>query len=149
MKYIFLLLSLTVFCSYCKSTKPLNSSASISSGIKKVSANFGADLTGNWALKSLWGLDDSKINKGSIKIDFENRIFSGNAGCNDVSGTFSIKGNLLIFDKNIAITKNNCPANMDKKFIGILMRVNKFDTHDGILEFSQDNIVLISYKKVN
>lgn len=148
MKNIFLLLSLTIFCSYCKSTKSLNYPSSISAGVKKISANYGADLTGNWALKSLWGIDDSKIGKGSIKIDFENKTFSGNTGCNDINGTFSIKGDLIIFDKNISIAKNNCPAYIDKKFIEMLMRVNKFNTHEGILELSQDNIVLMSYEKM-
>ena len=149
MKNIFLLLTITMFCSFCKSTKPSNPTLNTTSHTKKYAKNYGADLNGNWELKSLWGMDSARIGKAYINMNFENRSFSGNAGCNDINGNFSFKDDLLIVDKNINIAKNECPAYIDKKFISMLLRINRFEVNDNILELSQDNIVLMTFKRNN
>ena len=147
MKNLGLLLLLTIFCSYCKSTKPalLNKETSIHN--KSLPLNYGVELTGNWELKSLWGVEEDKVSKAFINMNFETKSFTGNTGCNNISGTFSFKEELLIIDKNISIDKNNCPAYMDKKFVSMLMKINKFQIQNNALELSQDNIVLMSFKR--
>lgn len=148
MKNLALLLLLTVCCSYCKSTKPMSISSTSTVSSKHISKHYGTELNGKWELQRLWGMDDKKLGKGYINLDFENKSFSGNAGCNDISGTFSIKDDLLIIDKNIQIAKNECPAYNDKKFISLLMKINKYEVNDDVLELSQDNIVLMSFKRM-
>lgn len=148
MKNLALVLLLTVCCSYCKSTKPLYTSSNSIVTSKHVSKHYGTDLNGKWEVQRLWGMDDKKLGKAYINLDFQSKTFSGNAGCNDISGTFAIKDDLLIIDKHIEIAKNECPAYNDKKFISLLMKVNKYEVNDDVLELSQDNIVLMTFKRM-
>lgn len=132
--------------SNCKSTKSVHS-VSISNENHPLAKVAGSDLNGNWEVQSLWGLQNIKTTGSFIKIDFANKTFTGNTGCNDIAGSFSLKGNLFLIDKNMQVGKNACPSHLDKKFTNMLMKINKYDISNNILELSQDNIVLMTFKK--
>lgn len=147
-KYLTILIIFFCF-NYCRSNKSLATKTNYPSIIKNVAKNYGIDLSGTWQLKGLWGIENLKTGKAFIIINFNDKVFTGNSGCNIIDGKFSLNNNLLVFDKNIKIVKNECSSFNDKNFISMLLKINKFEIHNSILELTQDNIVLMTFKKVN
>ncbi len=125
MKKILLLAGLTMLmASSCSSGKNLSSMTNL--------------LKAKWALQSLTG---QSADLGSIfgsKIPFLNfdtdamRI-SGNSGCNNFNGPFSLgSGGKLSFG-NLAMTKMACPGNGESLFTSALNKVTSFKIDNNVL----------------
>jgi heat shock protein HslJ len=109
--------------------------------------NYGAELDGKWMLENLWGIDSNHLRPAFITFNFDSLSFSGNTGCNSISGKFSFKNELLIVSRQIISTKMACPGYNDKNFINVLLKVNRFNIDNQKLELSQDNLVLMTFRK--
>jgi len=112
-----------------------------------LSKSYGSELQGKWQLENLWGMDSSKLKPAFITFDFDSSRFTGNTGCNSIAGRFTLRNELLIIDRNIISTKMACPGYNDQHFITLLLKINKFTMDDRTLELSQDNLVLMTFKK--
>ncbi len=80
-------------------------------------------------------------------ICFDKKTFTGNTGCNTISGKFTTNENYITVDKEITSTKLACPGNIEKSFLSVLLKINKFVVANGDLELSQNDIVLMKFRR--
>lgn len=111
---------------------------------KETSAEF---LAATWDLEMLFASDNNWATTPYININVRDKTFSGNAGCNSVSGKFMIIESYIEFDKNILSTKMACAGNNENIFLSALLKVNKYTILKEELELSQGEIVLMKFKK--
>jgi heat shock protein HslJ len=137
--FLFLIIS-------CKHAKQVTPTVPVKEP-KVIPKDYGADLDGKWQVQYLWGFDSSKLRPAFLVFNFDAKTFTGNTGCNSISGKFSLKEDLLLIDKNFISTKMYCSGYNEKNFINLLLKINRFTFQDNILELSQDNLVLMSFKK--
>ena len=150
MKKIFLIVLIAGSLYNCRTPKPvtkhepLEEPAKASSEIE-VEKNTGKELTGLWELQKLWGTDNKWTTAPYLDIDFDNKTFTGNTGCNAVSGKFTADEYYIAVDKEIISTRMACPGNIEKSFLSVLLKINKFVVTNGGLELSQNDIVLMKF----
>ena len=138
--FCYLLPILLISCHATKTTSVMSPATTVTKDISK-------ELSGTWELQKLWASDNKWTRKPVITLDYNNKTFTGNNGCNSISGKFKSSGSFIAFDKNILSTKMACPGYSEAPFTNALLKANKFDFTDGALELSQDDIVLLSFKK--
>lgn len=94
-------------------------------------------LKAKWALQSLTG----QSNLGSLfndrlpflQFDTENSKVTGNGGCNNLTGPFTLeKAGKLSFG-NLAMTRMACPGNGESLFTSALQKVSNFSVKDNVL----------------
>jgi heat shock protein HslJ len=109
-------------------------------------------LNGSWRLQMLFASDNNWTNAPQINLNVKEKIFSGNGGCNSLSGKFIISDNYFAFDKNIISTKMACAdakANQyEKSFLSVLLKINRYTLNKNELEFGQGEIVLMKLTKI-
>lgn len=104
-------------------------------------------LAGSWELEMLFASDNKWERIPYLTIDPEQNIFSGNTGCNTITGKFTISGSFIAFNKNFITTKMECTGSTDKQFISVLSKFNKYAATNRELELSQGEITLMKFKK--
>lgn len=116
---------------------------------QKSSANNDADLFKTWRLIELDGqaVDTTKLNRPA-QLTFEaadQRVF-GSAGCNSMTGKYTLEApNKLTFSP-MAATKMACPdMSLESKFHEIIAKVNTWSVTEGFLVLSQDNMPLAKF----
>lgn len=101
----------------------------------------------------LFASDNNWAKAPVINFNLNNKTFSGNSGCNTISGKFTINDNYLGFDKEILSTKMACTdANSnrnEKSFLSALLKINKYTLNKDELELGQGEIVLMKFKRTN
>ncbi|CAN5196929.1 hypothetical protein BH09BAC2_BH09BAC2_19210 [soil metagenome] len=127
----------------CKTSKKVTGTTNSTTESKV----YGAVLSGSWQVQHLWGVDDASLKPSFIQINFTDKTFTGNSGCNDISGTLNLTTENIYFNKNITTGSAPCTGYNEKGFTNLLIRINQFNVENNVLELSQDNIVLISFKK--
>jgi heat shock protein HslJ len=73
---------------------------------------------------------------------------SGNAGCNRVSGSFTVNGDEFRFG-NLASTKMACPGYDESLYLEALNRVNRFRLNADQLSLFQDSTLLMTFARRN
>ena len=152
MKKIFLIVLIAGSLYNCRTAKPVTKHEPLQEPTKVdpaivVEKNTGKELTGLWELQKLWGTDNKWSTSPYIDIDFDKKTFTGNAGCNSISGKFTTIENYIAVDKEITSTKMACPGNIEKSFLSVLLKINKFVVNNSELELSQNDIVLMKFKR--
>jgi heat shock protein HslJ len=152
MKKISLIILIAVILYNCRTSKPVINHEPVQEPIEAapeivVEKNKGIELNGSWELQKLWGTDNNRATAPYLNINFEEKTFAGNAGCNTISGKFTTNENYITIDKEITSTKMACPGNIEKSFLSVLLKINKFVVNDSELELSQDDIVLLKFKR--
>lgn len=116
---------------------------------QKSGANNDADLFKTWRLVELDGqaVDTTKLNRPA-QLTFEQadqRVF-GSAGCNSMTGKYTLEApNKLTFSP-MAATKMACPdMSLESKFHEIIGKVNTWSITEGFLVLSQDNAALAKF----
>jgi len=102
------------------------------------------DFSGKWILKQIQS-KRVKLNDNSIipflEFDFENNRVSGNAGCNGLSASFSIKNDGIKFSE-ILLTRMFCEdMSVEKNFIESLNEVNTFKIEGNQLKFYKNGLL--------
>lgn len=87
--------------------------------------------------------------KASIKFDMENMRVSGNSGCNNFMGTFTLSGDTITFSQ-MGSTKMACMDEQANKTETELLQLLsqgefRFDTADQTLNLYKDNKLVIMY----
>jgi len=94
-------------------------------------------LKAKWTLQSLTG----QSNLGSLfndrlpflLFDTDNSKVTGNGGCNNLTGPFTLqKAGKLSFG-NLAMTRMACPSNGESLFTSALQKVSGFSIKDNVL----------------
>jgi heat shock protein HslJ len=86
-----------------------------------------------------------------MNLNLTDRTFSGNSGCNNIKGKFTLMDSYLGFDKNIISTKMACvsavESRYEKAFLSAILKVNKYTINNDELELGQGEIVLMKFKR--
>jgi heat shock protein HslJ len=101
-----------------------------------------ATIEGSWKLLPVLASDTAAGKIPEINFNLKTNKFSGNTGCNTISGTFILKQDALSFDENIISTKMACPGYNEKAFFDNLLRTNRYEIKNGVLQLMYNTTVL-------
>lgn len=98
-------------------------------------------LRGGWFLQPVLASDTATGKTASLRFDTGKRRFTGNTGCNNISGEFwfSDKDSSLSFSDKLLTTKMACPGYNEKAFIQSLVHTTHYHLNNGILILLSDN----------
>jgi len=78
----------------------------------------------------------------TISFDLKKHTFTGNTGCNEMSGIFKLKADSLAFTEQIVATKITCQGYNEKAFLDNLFNTNRYQIKDGVLELMYNETIL-------
>lgn len=99
-------------------------------------------IEGKWKLMPVMASDTAAGKIPEINFELKTNRFSGNSGCNSMSGSFMIKQDALSFDKNINTTKMACAGYNEKAFLESLARTNRYQIKNGVLQLMYNTTIL-------
>lgn len=136
--FFFIIIAFSLFS--CHSSKNIIAKTAVKEKDSK------AFLNGSWQLQMLFASDNKWTANPYINLDLKEKAFSGNSGCNTISGKFTTSDSYIAFDKNIISTKMACASNNNEKaFLAALLKVNKYTITNNELELGQGEIVLMKF----
>ena len=104
-------------------------------------------LNGSWYLIPVMASDTASGKLAQLNFDLAGKKFTGNSGCNSMSGNFEITGSSLVYNERIMLTKMACPGYNEKAFIENLLRTNSYKFEKGILILLSDNTELSRWSR--
>lgn len=140
MKYLLMLL--IVGCIACNgSESTTNTTGSDSAAIADSTAKAEAmqprpdtiSLSGSWFLLPVLPADTGAGRTPQLNIDLNEKKFTGNTGCNSMSGNFDYTDTSLVFNERIMMTKMACPGYNEAAFMKNLLRTQRFRFEDSVL----------------
>lgn len=92
-------------------------------------------LGGGWFLQPVLASDAATGKTPSLRLDLAKKRFSGNTGCNNMSGKFwySSHDSSLSFSDKIITTRMACPGYNEQSFLKSLLHANHYRLRDGML----------------
>ena len=99
-------------------------------------------IAGNWQLLPVLSSDTSAGKTPRLSFDLKTNRFSGNSGCNAISGNFTLNNDALSFGKNIISTRMACPGYNEKAFMESLLKTNRYEIKGGVLQLMYNTTVL-------
>lgn len=85
--------------------------------------------------------------KSTPSFTFVKSTFTGNTGCNSMSGSVTYNGNELRFGKKIATSKMACMDYDESNFLSLLQKADNYSLFSNTLQIRQGTTVLITLKK--
>ena len=130
----------------CKSGIYTNQEGTLDSfSVQKIQDS--TNIAGNWYLLPAMASDTAAGKIPQINFDLKTNNFSGNTGCNAMSGTFVIKQDAFQFNENIISTKMACPGYNEKLFIDNLLKTNRYQVKNGVLQLMYNATVLSQWAR--
>lgn len=99
-------------------------------------------LNGQWFLQPVLASDTAAGKFPSITFNVAKGTFTGNTGCNEMSGTFKRTDTSLVINEQIAVTRMVCPGFNEVAFLKTLINTNQFKLEDGMLLLMFDQTIL-------
>jgi len=90
-------------------------------------------LTGKWYLVPATDADTATGKLPDISFDIKESKFSGNTGCNRMSGTFIATDSTLQFSDKMITTRMYCAGYNESPFLQNLLRVESYKFRKGVL----------------
>lgn len=90
-------------------------------------------LEGQWFLQAVLSSDTAAGRIPSIIFKLSDKTFTGNTGCNRMSGRFQLTDSSLTIDERMITTKMACTGYNEDAFIKSLLRTNHYRFEDGLL----------------
>jgi heat shock protein HslJ len=99
-------------------------------------------LGGQWFLQPVLASDTATGKIPRLVLDLSTKRFTGNTGCNNMSGQFDFTDSTLQFNQRIITTKMACVGYNEKEFLETLLRTNSYKLQNGtlILLFDQTEL---------
>ena len=132
----------------CNNATPGGSSDSTSSIRKETAAVKATDTTtlaGKWILEPQLASDTASGRLPEITFNTGDGSFSGNNGCNRMSGHYSLRTDTLVFDERIITTRMACMGYNEKPFMDNLVRTNRFKIQNGKLTLYNNETILSTW----
>jgi len=101
-----------------------------------------ATISGNWQLQPVLASDTATGKIPQLNFDLKTNKFSGNTGCNAMTGSFVINQDALSFKENMACTKMACPGYNEQIFLENLLKTNRYEIKDGVLQLMYNTTIL-------
>jgi heat shock protein HslJ len=99
-------------------------------------------LNGEWFLQPVLASDTAAGKFPSINFNISKSTFTGNTGCNRMSGSFKRTDTSLTINQNITLTKMLCVGYNEAAFIKTLLNTNRYKREDSVLVLMFDQTVL-------
>jgi heat shock protein HslJ len=99
-------------------------------------------LEGEWYLQPVLPSDTATGKIPVLNFSTGKKRFSGNTGCNSMSGTFTLANDSLVFGPQLITTRMACQGYNEKAFLANLMLTNHFKIENGTLLLMNNNTVL-------
>jgi heat shock protein HslJ len=99
-------------------------------------------IEGKWQLMPVLSSDTATGKIPWINFDIKSGRFAGNTGCNAMNGTFIIKQDALSFGENLISTRMDCTGYNEKPFIDNLLKTNRYEIKDGVLQLMYNTTIL-------
>lgn len=112
------------------------------SGIAGENSDTTNILEGRWELMPVMPSDTAAGSIPYINFDLKEKRFSGNSGCNNMGGSFAVKQDALQFGENMISTKMMCPGYNERSFLDNLLKTNRYEIKDGVLQLMYNTTVL-------
>ncbi|MFT4153351.1 META domain-containing protein [Parafilimonas sp.] len=106
-----------------------------------------ATLNGKWELMPVLSSDTAAGKIPFLVFNLKANTFTGNTGCNDISGGFFLQQNALQFNENLISTKKACPGYNENAFIDNLLKTNRYEIKDGVLQLMYNATVLSKWAR--
>jgi heat shock protein HslJ len=132
--FIFLLVAGFIACNGTESTanitpQPDSTSTVDTTQVKRDTTT----LAGPWYLIPVLPSDTGAGRTPQLIIDLSKKTFTGNTGCNSMSGSFDYTDSSLVFNERIMMTKMACTGYNEQTFIKNLLRANRFRFEDSMM----------------
>lgn len=117
-------------------TGATSDSTSIAQADTTASQQPAADTTslkGSWYLIPVMASDTAAGKLAQLNFDIDGKKFTGNSGCNNMSGNFELTDSSLVFNERIMLTKMACIGYNEQAFIENLLRTNNYTFDNGVL----------------
>jgi heat shock protein HslJ len=82
-----------------------------------------------------------------MTINATRHVFTGNTGCNSMSGSFNFSGNDIQFSRSINTSKMNCNEYDEANFLTALKKVDNYTINGDQLELKQGSTLLMTFKR--
>jgi heat shock protein HslJ len=83
----------------------------------------------------------------SLTINAAKRVFTGNTGCNSMSGSFNFSNKDIQFGRNIATSRMACNEYDESAFLNALKKADNYSLTGNMLEMRQGNTLLLTFRK--
>src|SRR4051794_12355050 len=112
-------------------------------------SNVPADTTiaGVWVLQPVLSSDTAAGRLPQLNFNLATKKFTGNTGCNDMSGSFFIRKDSLAFNEHSVSTRKMCQGYNEKAFIDNLTKTNHYKIEDGVLQLMNDQTILSKWTR--
>ena len=105
-------------------------------------------MSGKWVLIPALDSDTAAGHIPEMQIDAKESKFSGNTGCNRMSGTFFASDSATIqFSDKMITTRMFCAGYNESAFLQNLLRVDNYKFRKGMLVFSVGNVEVFRWKR--
>jgi heat shock protein HslJ len=83
----------------------------------------------------------------SLTINAAKQVFTGNTGCNSMSGSFNFSDKDIQFGRNIVTSKMACNEYDESVFISALKKADSYALNGNVLEIRQGGTLLLTFKR--
>lgn len=135
----------SLFLSAVINNKAFNDAASTMHNI--VTMPDTSTILGKWELVPIMPSDTAAGRIPQLNFDLATKKFSGNTGCNTMSGSFEINKDALSFGANMISTKMACQGYNEKAFIDNLLKTNRYEIRDGVLQLMYNTTILSKWER--
>lgn len=112
-----------------------------------ISITTDSSLNGTWYLIPVLASDTAAGKLPFLTIYLKKKQFTGNDGCNDISGTFITAEDKLSFSDNIKGTKIECKGYDEKAFLHNFLLTSNYKIEDGTLSLMNGKTVLSKWSR--
>jgi heat shock protein HslJ len=106
-----------------------------------------SSIAGKWELIAVMPSDTAAGTIPQLNFDLTTKKFSGNTGCNAMSGSFEINKDALSFGANMISTKMACQGYNEKAFIENLLKTNRYEIKAGVLQLMYNTTILSKWQR--
>lgn len=92
-----------------------------------------SSLNGQWYLQPILPSDTASGQIPTLRFNLKNKTFSGNTGCNTISGSFALTDSSLQFNDNVKLSKKICTGYNEAAFLKNLFMANRYSIGDSVM----------------
>ena len=104
-------------------------------------------LKGRWYLQPVLASDTATGHIPEIQFDISQNLFTGNTGCNRISGSFVATDSSLQFNNKMITTRMTCTGYNESAFIQNLLRVDSYKFRRGVLILTVDGMEVFRWTR--
>jgi heat shock protein HslJ len=104
-------------------------------------------MNGKWTIIPAQDSDTANGHIAEIQFDVKESKFSGNTGCNRMSGTFLATDSTIKFSDKMITTRMFCAGYNESAFLQNLLRVDSYKFRKGLLIFTIGNVEVFRWKR--